>query len=133
MAETFERFAAWIALGVEMAAAILIAGGAVEALVASFRVGPRATLGGKKLVWIHFARWLVLGLEFELAADIIRTAISPTWDDIGQLAAIAVIRTFLNYFLEKDIKEFLDLGEPAEPAPAIAEAGGRAVSRSELE
>jgi uncharacterized membrane protein len=55
--------------------------------------------------------WLLLGLEFELAADIIRSVISPTWLDIGQLGAIAVIRTFLNYFLEKDLEE------SAEPAP----------------
>lgn len=50
--------------------------------------------------------WLILGLEFELAADIVRSAISPSWSDIGQLGAIAAIRTVLNYFLEKDIKEF---------------------------
>ena len=49
--------------------------------------------------------WLLLGLEFELAADIIRSVISPTWKDIGELGAIAVIRTFLNYFLEKDLEE----------------------------
>ena len=45
-----------------------------------------------------------LGLEFELAADIIGTVVSPTWRDIGELAAIAAIRTFLNYFLEKDVE-----------------------------
>jgi uncharacterized membrane protein len=48
--------------------------------------------------------WLLLGLEFELAADIIASVISPTWQDIGQLGAIAVIRTFLNFFLEKDLE-----------------------------
>jgi uncharacterized membrane protein len=48
--------------------------------------------------------WLLLGLEFELAADIIRTVVSPTWRDIGELAAIATIRTFLKYFLEKDVE-----------------------------
>jgi hypothetical protein len=45
------------------------------------------------------------GLQFALAGDIVRTAISPTWEEIGQLAAIAAIRTFLNYFLEKDLAE----------------------------
>jgi uncharacterized membrane protein len=50
--------------------------------------------------------WLILGLEFMLAADIVRTAISPTWQQTAQLAAIAVIRTFLNYFLEKDIERY---------------------------
>ena len=48
-------------------------------------------------------RWLVLGLEFALAADILRTAVAPTWRDIGQLAAIAVLRTGLNYSLELEI------------------------------
>jgi uncharacterized membrane protein len=42
--------------------------------------------------------------EFMLAADILKTAISPTWDDIGKLAAIAVLRTALNYFLEREIR-----------------------------
>jgi uncharacterized membrane protein len=49
--------------------------------------------------------WLLLGLQFALAGDIVRSAISPTWNDIGQLAAIAAIRTFLNYFLERDLEE----------------------------
>jgi uncharacterized membrane protein len=48
--------------------------------------------------------WLLLGLEFALAADIITSVISPTWQDIGELGAIAVIRTFLNYFLEHDLE-----------------------------
>ena len=43
--------------------------------------------------------------EFELAADILRTAITPTWTDIEQLAAIAALRTALNYFLTKDIEK----------------------------
>jgi uncharacterized membrane protein len=49
--------------------------------------------------------WLLFGLQFALAADIVRSVISPTWNDIGQLAAIALIRTFLNYFLERDLTE----------------------------
>ena len=48
---------------------------------------------------------LVLALEFLLAADIVGTAVSPSWSDIGKLTAIAGIRTFLNFFLEKEIKE----------------------------
>jgi uncharacterized membrane protein len=57
--------------------------------------------------------WLLLGLEFELAADIIGSVISPTWKDIGELGAIAVIRTFLNYFLEKDLEQADRAGEAA--------------------
>ena len=48
---------------------------------------------------------LTLALEFLLAADIIATAVTPSWNSIGLLAAIAGIRTFLNYFLHQEIKE----------------------------
>lgn len=48
---------------------------------------------------------LALSLEFLLAADIIGTAVSPSWNAIGLLAAIAAIRTFLNYFLQKEVRE----------------------------
>ncbi|ESA36527.1 membrane protein [Leptolyngbya sp. Heron Island J] len=49
--------------------------------------------------------WLALGLEFQLGADILGTTIAPSFDTLGQLAAIAVIRTFLNYFLSKEIEQ----------------------------
>jgi uncharacterized membrane protein len=58
----------------------------------------------RKAIWRRFGMWLLLGLEFALAADIITSVISPTWHDIGELGAIAVIRTFLNYFLEHDLE-----------------------------
>lgn len=54
-------------------------------------------------------------MSLRLAADIVRSAISPTWSEIGQLAAIAAIRTVLNYFLERDIKEFEESLEPGVP------------------
>ncbi len=57
-------------------------------------------------IWIRFATWILLALEFALAADLVRTAVAPTWDDIAKLAVIATIRTMLNYFLAKDIAEF---------------------------
>jgi uncharacterized membrane protein len=59
-------------------------------------------------VWLRYARWLVGGLTFQLAADIIETSITTQWDAVGRLAAIAVIRTFLNYFLERDLAEIRD-------------------------
>ena len=64
-------------------------------------------------VWMRFSRWLVAGLTFQLAADIIETSVAPGWDDIGQLAAIAVIRTFLNYFLERDQRELREVDHEA--------------------
>jgi uncharacterized membrane protein len=120
--KTFWGIAATI---VEGAAALLIAIGATEAFVMSlwrFRSPTRQ----KMQIWMHFATWLLLGLEFELAADVIRTAIAPTWSDIGQLAAIAAIRTFLSYFLDEDIEKvsisregpYPDSATPPDPSKA---------------
>ena len=54
---------------------------------------------------LRYARWLVAGLTLQLGADIIETAITTSWDAVGRIAAIAIIRTFLNYFLERDLSE----------------------------
>lgn len=54
---------------------------------------------------LELGRYLALGLEFQLAGDVLRTAIAPTFEEIGQLAAVAAIRTALNYFLAREIKE----------------------------
>ena len=63
----------------------------------------------------------MLGLEFALAADILRAAVAPTWDDISKLAVIATIRTMLNYFLAKDIMAF-DKSQEAGPGVGAAYA-----------
>jgi uncharacterized membrane protein len=101
--------ASYVALAAELCSVLCIAVGMVETLVQAAIVvigRDRSSRQTRRKVWVHFARWIVLALEFALAADIVRTAIAPTWDDIGRLAAIAVIRTFLSYFLEKDMAEF---------------------------
>jgi len=56
-------------------------------------------------VRLDLGRFLALGLEFQLASDILRTAVAPTFKEIGELAAIATIRTALNYFLRREIRE----------------------------
>src|SRR5437764_1598104 len=56
-------------------------------------------------VRLGLGRSLALALEFLLGADILRTAVEPSWDEIGRLAAIAAIRTALNYFLQREIAE----------------------------
>jgi len=117
MEDLVKSIASFVALSVEAAAVVLITMGAIEAVFLTvvrltFREGTRKVLHRKE-IWVRFAIWLMLGLEFELAADIIRSAISPSWTDIGQLGAIAAIRTALNYFLEKDIGEFRERGGAA--------------------
>jgi uncharacterized membrane protein len=56
-----------------------------------------------------FGGWLVLALEFQLAADIVKTTVAPTYENLIQLGAVAVIRTFLNYFLSKELHELPEL------------------------
>lgn len=99
---------------VEGFAVVFIGIGAIEAVWMMIKT-PRE--GRRKAVWVRFGGWLRLSLEFELGADIIRTAISPTWTQIGQLGAIAVIRTFLNHFLEEDLEKYNITAGRVEGAP----------------
>jgi uncharacterized membrane protein len=107
--ELIAEVASALALAIESAAILIVFFGSAEALIGLLGLmRPGATHGLRKAVWRRFGTWLLLGLEFELAADIIRSVVAPTWQDIGQLGAIAVIRTFLNYFLEKDLEHAAD-------------------------
>ena len=116
------------ALGVEAVAVVVITFGAVEAVVRLLSSAAHRTSSSmeRRTLWLKFARWLLLGLEFALAADIIRSTMSPTWDDLGQLATIAGIRTVLAYFLERDIRE---LHEAEVPGNAVAVRPGAAPRR----
>jgi uncharacterized membrane protein len=107
MHELLNKLASDIALFVEAIAVILIAYGAIEALGKAFGhvVHGRSPVGWRRGMFAGFGVWLLLGLQFALAADILDSLFEPTWNEIGQLAAIAAIRTFLNYFLERDIAE----------------------------
>ena len=60
-------------------------------------------------VRLRFGMWLALALEFQLGADILGTTVAPTLDSLTRLALIAVIRTFLNYFLGKELETELEL------------------------
>jgi uncharacterized membrane protein len=112
--ELIARAAGGLSLAIESAAVLIVFAGSLEAFVSLLRVMlRRATHGARKAVWREFGVWLLLGLEFELAADIIRSVIAPTWKDIGELGAIAVIRTFLNYFLEKDLEQAVETAPEA--------------------
>ena len=107
MEAVLRELSAIVALMVEGVAVLLIAYGAAEAFANSGRhlFHPARDTGWRKALFQRFGIWLLLGLQVALAADIVRSVISPSWNDIGQLAAIALIRTFLNYFLERDLEE----------------------------
>jgi len=94
-------------------AVVVVALGASQAIIAVVGAIFSRTadeLRGRE-IWLKFATWILLALEFALAADIVHTAVAPTWEDIWKLAVIAVIRTMLNYFLAKDIADFTRLQE----------------------
>jgi len=110
--DLLKQMTIWLASGVEAAAAVLIGLAAIEATLRSLLLFVPSRdpdpVGGhhqdaKEEVRLRLGRWLAVALEFELAADILRTAVAPTWNEIGQLAAIVVLRTVLNYFLQEEI------------------------------
>jgi uncharacterized membrane protein len=106
MEELLKQLAAYVALSIELVGILVVAVGSVEAAAATVRALFTVTSDtARREAWLKYARWLAAGLTFQLAGDIVHTAVTPTWDDIGRLAAIAVIRTFLTFFLERDIKE----------------------------
>lgn len=111
----------WIVLIVESAGALIIAIGAVLAFIMVIRAFRHALRPDAfTLARLTLGSYLVLALEFQLAADVLKTAVAPTFSEIGQLAAIAGIRTVLNYFLEKEIaKEKAELGEAMPGLPTI--------------
>lgn len=110
----------WIELTAELVAAVLIAFGIVLTLARLARSLARRQGEGYEKSRLTLARFLALALEFQLAADVLTTAIAPSWAQIGKLGAIAVIRTALNYFLAREIKE--EEKETSEGAPLRSEA-----------
>jgi uncharacterized membrane protein len=91
---------------IDAVALVVILIGTVEVIVGIVRLsfGTRSHELMRN-TWLSYARWLVAALTFQLAADIIETSISSSWETIGRVGAIAVIRTFLNYFLDRDLEE----------------------------
>nr|WP_246283902.1 DUF1622 domain-containing protein [Nocardioides perillae] len=90
---------------VEAAGAAVIFLGAVVAVVQFLRVLPSRRPSRFTEVRLTLGRFLALGLEFQLASDVLRTAVAPSFEELGKLAAVAAIRTALNYFLAREIRE----------------------------
>lgn len=105
MEDLFKAITLGIASVVELIAALVIALAVLKAAwqaIAAYLHLPSAR--PKEQIRLNLGRWLALALEFTLAADVLKTAVSPTWDDIGKLAAIATLRTALNYFLQVEVE-----------------------------
>ncbi len=94
-----------IALAIQAIAIAVVAAGTAKAVVRFVRVtrDPQTRYAEQRVVSLKYARWLVAALTFQLAADVVGTSFSPTWEELGRLAVVAAIRTFLSYFLDREI------------------------------
>ena len=105
MEELAKEVTAVISHTVEVVAAVIIGIAVIKTIV-----GYVANFAGKRFqtsketLRVRFGSSVAVSLELLLGADVLSTAVAPSWDDIGKLAAIAVLRTALNYFLEKELK-----------------------------
>lgn len=95
----------WLRLGVEAIGAAIVVLGICVALFAFVRGIITRKGGDFTVIRLILARYLTLALEFQLGADLLSTAVAPTWDAIGRLAAVAAIRTALNFFLSREMRE----------------------------
>ena len=94
--------ASYIQLVLEVASVLTVAVGGVVFVVVLLSQRLRDSEPRARLI---FGRYLIVALEFQLGADIIATATDPTLQEIGKLTAIAVIRTFLDYFLVREMRK----------------------------
>jgi uncharacterized membrane protein len=120
---TVVNLVSWLKLLVELTGAAIIAIGIVLAFVGFLRVLIASEPDNYNKIRLLLARYLALALEFQLGADILSTAISPSWDQIGKLGAIAVIRTALNYFLSMEMREERRLSDVESEVREAAEPG----------
>ncbi|MGZ6526615.1 MAG: DUF1622 domain-containing protein [Actinomycetota bacterium] len=99
---TLDEVVAWVGKGVDVAGILMIVVGAGAASV-QFVIRARRGLSSDAYTLYRrsLGRAILIGLEFLVAGDIIRTvAISPTFRSVGVLGVIVVIRTFLSVALQ---------------------------------
>ena len=104
--EALEVFVAFSVFGLEAVSIFCVLVGFLKALTLFPKWNtPEESVAPSLQMRIAFSRWLSLALEFQLGADILSTTVKPTTADLIRLSIIAIVRTFLNYFLEKEIMQ----------------------------
>lgn len=107
MESLLHGLAHYVALAVEAVAIAIVAIGSARALAGIVRIAlspSRQREPGSRAVALEYGHWLIAGLTFQLAADVVSTSFSPTWTELASLATVAVIRTFLSYFLDLEME-----------------------------
>lgn len=115
----FQSLLQWLRLAVEAAAALWIAVGFVYAFGELVAAHLHRQVSTYRTIRLRFSRYLSLALEFQLAADILSTAIAPTYHELAILGITAVIRTGLNYFLSREMRE--EVAERAHEASTVVD------------
>jgi len=109
MKEGLNIVADFVIMIIHAMALVLITAGTLQAFIRAIYAFFKPSPSGEHFNegYVQYARWLVAALTFQLAADILETAFAAPldWNGIGHLGAIAVIRTLLNFFLERDLAE----------------------------
>lgn len=114
----------WLRLAVEVIGAAIVGIGIAIGIVRFLAALVARTAADFNAIRLVLARYLALALEFQLGADILSTAVAPTWNEIGKLGAIAIIRTALNYFLSMEMQEERRTAEAERRVQERAGAGG---------
>jgi uncharacterized membrane protein len=124
MQSWFKEISEHVSVLLNLAALLVVMLGSIEVLLSLVRLVLRSRSDDdKRLAWLRFGRWLVAALTFQLAADIVESSVMRNWHEIGRLAAVAGVRTFLNYFLDRDlatVAERVRQSAPSAPARGAA-------------
>lgn len=95
------HYAVW---GINAMVLVIIVIATVQTFVSGLRAMLAPSAGDERQeIWLRFGRWLVAAVTFQLAADVIETAITPGWEELGRLGAVAAIRTVISYSIERDL------------------------------
>jgi uncharacterized membrane protein len=104
MEEIAKQVTLQVSYAVEILAAIIIGIAVIQTLLSYITLfNPSSRKITKELIRVQFGSSVAVSLELLLGADVLATAVAPSWNEIGKLAAIAIIRTALNYFLEIEL------------------------------
>ena len=105
MEEITRQITITVSHAVEILAAVIIGIAVIKTLLNYFSLLKSSVLKiTKEEIRLQFGSSVAVSLELLLGADVLATAVAPSWNDIGKLAAIAVLRTALNYFLERELR-----------------------------
>jgi uncharacterized membrane protein len=108
MEQIAKTITVYISHGLEIIAAAVIAAALIRLIIEYFQSVVKVKNGLSAIkARVQFGSAVAVSLELLLGADVLATAVTPTWDEIGKLAGIATIRTVLNFFLEKELSNGL--------------------------